>query len=655
MNESKVFRDREILTEAHKKGSFSTLLAFFRLSGPGWLQSAITLGGGSLIGALYLGMLGGTSMLWLQLVAITIGVIMLSAISYVTLSTRKRPYAAINEYVNPVLGVGWITATILANMIWILPQFSLCYDALDKNLMPGTFSDVTLQHKILVSAIIGVAALIIVMMSFNPGWMSKFFDILLKLMVGAIVLCFVAAVYWLAIDGQVDWSAVLWGFIPNFEHWNSTAPAVQEMLSELPGETKGFWEDKILANQQSSMIGVTATAVGLNMTFLLPYSMLARGWDKPFRGLARFDLITGLAIPFIIVTTCIVIASAFAFHAKADAKYLSNDATVMESSVLFKSTLGVIEDRYKHEFDELKQAVLNSEINGLNNQLGSSELSDDERADLATQLENARQTRADSLAIHTANNEIDAIKKKLQNDDLTKEQRASLNQDLKDATDQKNTLLAVYASGWNEFEKRIAPTLIKPNAAQLSATLAPLLGEKYAKYSDLIFGIGALAMGFSTIIILMLINSYAFAEMVGQYENNLARTIGAVAAVVVGFCWFLIWDGGSKTWLAIVASTFGAILLPIAYISFFALMNSRRLLGDEKPTGGRMAVWNLLMGIGVLGALAQAYGAIQTKIGDPVAGPVVIGGVVTFGILALVGFSARRSPETDQYDPDVDD
>ena len=106
----KTFRDREVLTEAQGNGFLSTMGAYFRLSGPGWLQSAITLGGGSLIGALYLGMLGGTNMLWLQLVAIVIGVIMLSAISYVTLSTRTRPYAAINEHVNPVLGIGWVLA-----------------------------------------------------------------------------------------------------------------------------------------------------------------------------------------------------------------------------------------------------------------------------------------------------------------------------------------------------------------------------------------------------------------------------------------------------------------------------------------------------------------------------------------------------------------
>ena len=124
---------RDSLTTAQEKGLGSTLGAYLRLSGPGWLQSAITLGGGSLGGALYLGVIGGSSMLWLQLVAIVIGVIMLSAISYVTLSTGKRPYAAINEYVNPVLGVSWITATILANMIFILPQFSLCFDAIDGN------------------------------------------------------------------------------------------------------------------------------------------------------------------------------------------------------------------------------------------------------------------------------------------------------------------------------------------------------------------------------------------------------------------------------------------------------------------------------------------------------------------------------------------
>ena len=129
------FRDREILEVAHEKGMGATFGAFLRLSGPGWLQSAITLGGGSLGSALYLGMLGGTGMLWVQLVAILIGVVMLSAISYVTLSSGERPYAAMNKYINPVLGTAWIIATILANMIFISSQFGLCFDALQLNLI----------------------------------------------------------------------------------------------------------------------------------------------------------------------------------------------------------------------------------------------------------------------------------------------------------------------------------------------------------------------------------------------------------------------------------------------------------------------------------------------------------------------------------------
>ncbi|MEZ5325269.1 MAG: hypothetical protein R3F19_09410 [Verrucomicrobiales bacterium] len=73
------------------KGVGAKLALYTRRSGPGWLQGAITLGGGSLAGALYLGVVMGYHMMWLQPLAMILGVIMLSAISYVTLSTGRRP------------------------------------------------------------------------------------------------------------------------------------------------------------------------------------------------------------------------------------------------------------------------------------------------------------------------------------------------------------------------------------------------------------------------------------------------------------------------------------------------------------------------------------------------------------------------------------
>ena len=50
-----IARDRRLIQEAKQKGFWATLSAYTRLSGPGWLQSAITLGGGSLSSSLYLG------------------------------------------------------------------------------------------------------------------------------------------------------------------------------------------------------------------------------------------------------------------------------------------------------------------------------------------------------------------------------------------------------------------------------------------------------------------------------------------------------------------------------------------------------------------------------------------------------------------------
>ena len=205
------FRDREILSEAHERGLGATFGAFLRLSGPGWLQSAITLGGGSLGSALYLGMLGGTGMLWVQLVAILIGVVMLSAISYVTLSSGERPYAAMNEHINPVLGAAWITATIIANMVFILSQFSLCFDSLQL-LMPKL--EGAEKTKLIVSGIIGAIALVIVLMSYKPGMAAKLFDWILKLVVGFVVLCFVGAVVVLFQQGNIDWNTIGEGFKP---------------------------------------------------------------------------------------------------------------------------------------------------------------------------------------------------------------------------------------------------------------------------------------------------------------------------------------------------------------------------------------------------------------------------------------------------------
>ena len=575
----KTFRDREILAAAHEKGTGATMGAFLRLSGPGWLQSAITLGGGSLGSALYLGMIGGTELLWVQLVAILAGVVMLSAISYVTLSTGKRPFPAINQYINPVLGVGWITATILANMIFILPQFSLCFDAIDKNL-GGDFAADNRYAQPLVSAVLLVLALTIVVMNFRPGWASKTFDLILKAMVGFVVLCFVYAVIKLA--GTLDWASIFSGYIPNPFQWTTMSSDLSSHLADLPDDMKAYWSDKIIGRQQGVLISSAAAAVGINMTFLLPYSMLARGWDRTFRGLARWDLISGMAIPFVLVTSCIVITSAHAFHAKADTEILSSDAAEVQKSPFFGKVSGEIAGRMK--LDENSAAVLTD--------IESMPIDSEDKEELAEQKQ-AKQSRLD-------------------------------------------TAIADYLATMPESERLLALALVKPDSKQLAASLRPALGDS----SDFVFGLGVLGMGFSSIIILMLINGYALAEIVGNYDSFAARIVGSSAAGIMGFFWFLIWTGTSKTYLVVVAGTFAVILLPIAYFAFFLMMNNEDLMGEDRPVGVSRIAWNIAMLLAVLLAVAAACLAIQAKVASPQGG-LVIGGVATFLLLMLVGFAAK--------------
>jgi Mn2+/Fe2+ NRAMP family transporter len=585
----KVLADRAMLQKAQAEGK--TLGAYVRLSGPGWLQSAITLGGGSLAGALFLGVLGGTSMIWLQLMAIIMGVIMLSAISYVTLSTGRRPFEAINNELNPALGWGWIIATVMANMIWCMPQFSLSYDALEKNLVPlaGYSLEVEIEDKDLtamtdaelkswnsevserirspkraVSLILLLAAGGVVLLNVRGGTAAKLFDWTLKGLVGMIVLCFFGVAILLALQGELDFGGVLAGLIPDFSQWGSPTGDLAGMVAGLPEDAQAFWSGKLVTEQRSVMIAAAATAVGINMTFLLPYSMLARGWDKPFRGLARFDLSTGMAIPYVLVTSCVVIAAAATFHGKIDEKLASSELSVMQQSPMFEAV----------------------------------------KKTLTARIEMTRDKDADVLS----------------NDELLAE-IAALNVD----------------------EKRLASALVQRNAFQLSDTLAPLLGDKLSKF---VFGLGVLGMGFSTIIILMLINGYAFREMFGRPDGTTPFVLGVASAGLFGFSWMYFWEGDAKFWLAIFASSFGMILLPVAYFTFFLMMNSSRILGDEKPTGGRMVLWNVLMLFALGGALAAAGTAVYDKITDQqnqFAGGVVGGICIAYLVTVAIGFVVHRN------------
>ncbi|MBN1516786.1 divalent metal cation transporter [Candidatus Sumerlaeota bacterium] len=323
-------QEREMILSARQRGPLAVLGAYTRLSGPGWLQSAITLGGGSLGGALYLGVLGGLSFMWLQPLAMIMGVIMLSAIAFVTLSTGERPFQAINRNVSPVLGWGWAIATLMANLVWAMPQFSLGTAAVQQNLIPSLDGSGG-------SWAIGLFFLIVtsgVVFMYDKGSKGiKAFEIVLKVMVGIIVVSFFAVVFKMTMKGALDWGAIFSGLIPKPGMLFAPSATIQQAIDACAPEYREFWTGLWMDSLRKVVITAVATAVGINMTFLLPYSMLKKRWDKDFRGLAIFDLSTGLFIPFVLATGCVVIAAATQFHGAPDASYQNGQLVNPPASV----------------------------------------------------------------------------------------------------------------------------------------------------------------------------------------------------------------------------------------------------------------------------------------------------------------------------------
>ncbi|MBT7982725.1 MAG: hypothetical protein HN584_09165 [Akkermansiaceae bacterium] len=536
-SEDALTKEKELLNSVANKGTGAKLRTYSKLCGPGWLQSAITLGGGSLVGALGVGVIGGVNFMWVQPLAMILGVVMLSAIAYVTLSTGERPFRSINKHISPFLGWAWLGATIVANLVWVLPQFNLAFGAIATNLAPNIPE--TIGSKLLISAmVLTIASTIIWSYGAGSKGVARF-EFLLKILVGLVVISFIGVVIVLtfAENSPLNWANVFSGLMPDFGALFRPSETFMPYIDQLDPINRDKWTDDIVGRQRDNIIAAFGTTVGINMTFLLPYSMLRRKWGKEHRGLAIFDLSTGLFIPFVIATGCLVIAAASQFHGNMENNKFENSPSLVKQ--------------------------------------------------------------------------------------LTKEENPKL------SSEDKEKLEAVYIamSSKEKANATLEMMTAKRTQFELANALKPFTGNLFSQY---VFGIGVLAMAVSTIVILMLINGFAICEMLGVPDGGTPHRIGCLIVGVIGFFGPIAW-GELGPWLAIPVSVFGMTLLPIAYITFLLMMNSKSLLGDRRPEGSSLLRWNILMIIATAVATLGAGWASHAKIGWW--GP---GLILIFGILALV-------------------
>ena len=314
---AEVAAEREHLAELNRRGLGGRLWGYTKMSGPGWLQSAFSLGGGSLASSLFAGALLGYALLWVQPVAMVAGVVMLSAIGYVTLHTSGRPMEVVAKGVHPAMAWAWAIGALISSLVWVLPQYSISVDVVGdmagREFGPGGGLVVALILLVVVTAV-----------AWNYGSAKgvRIFETITRLLVAGIIVAFAVVVA--AVGLRLGWAAVVEGYfgfsfpLPGREAGAAAGwdPVLTEQVATraVTPEAAAGMRSSVGTEGFNLVLAGFSAAVGINMTFLFPYSIRARGWGREHAGLARFDLWTGMLIPFAIVTSLLIIASANQFY-----------------------------------------------------------------------------------------------------------------------------------------------------------------------------------------------------------------------------------------------------------------------------------------------------------------------------------------------------
>lgn len=302
-------QEREKLRSLAGRPVGQRVAAYLRMLGPGYLQSAMTLGGGTVSSALFAGAVFGYKLLWVAPLAMALGLCMLAAISYQTLSTGQRPWPAMRAHAGPFFAWAWAFGAVVSSIVWQFPQYALAsaflVDLADlsgwPNLSPAWAGALILVWAVFISGLYGRSERLV-----------RVYEGVLQAMVWGIVLCF-GWVVWKT--GVSDWGALLRGFT----------------TFEVPLERNGILGTTLILS------GLSA-AVGINMVFLYPYSLQARGWGREHRELSFYDLLIGMFIPYSIAVSLVVVATANTIH--LDAAYEGVRLSPVDAASVLASSIG---------------------------------------------------------------------------------------------------------------------------------------------------------------------------------------------------------------------------------------------------------------------------------------------------------------------------
>ena len=216
-------------------------------------------------------------------------------------------------------------AALGSSVIWGFSHYPLSAGMLEESIeviagfsLKGAGDETAREFYLFVLAVLVWAACASTVWQYGKGLRAvRLFENGIKILSLMIIVSFGWVVVSASLNGEISWATVLWGLVPH----------------SLPDTTLGV----------TTMMAALGSAVGINMTFVYGYTLLRRGWGREQRELARFDIVLGLVLPYLLVTGLISIAAAavlFQGDASVQGRLAPSEAGAMFASAGLGDVVG---------------------------------------------------------------------------------------------------------------------------------------------------------------------------------------------------------------------------------------------------------------------------------------------------------------------------
>jgi manganese transport protein len=237
--------------------------------GPSWVAGAIAAGPATMASVITAGATFGYSMLWVVVLSAILG----ATAQYLAMRLGLLTEAGIVSVVEEYLGETWA---------WVLVVDAVLASGLAQLVIMKGLADVSATITGLDAKIWGVIWAIVLAAGL-AGKGYRFLELFAKLLVSAVVIAFVASLFFVPID---------------------PAAAASGLVPQIPAGVDGA----LVA------AGVLGGAVHITLITMHSYNMRARGWTEREYGLATFDVGSSMLVAFGIYSLAIFMVAAGVLH-----------------------------------------------------------------------------------------------------------------------------------------------------------------------------------------------------------------------------------------------------------------------------------------------------------------------------------------------------